>query len=489
MRLARNSATPGYPCAGDFARRDARRSTGDHRVGSGRPGISDAAAMLDVVKCGALRVAVQAGNRLVREAIAAYLDRQADLQVVGTTTRRADLPQLCELRAAEVVVFEADSGAGDPAELAAVLRSQPRQLHLVGIHDGLDPEAAERMRGAGVGRLVALSGGVEALLDAVRCAPWAGAPTAQVAQRRGVLLTDRELRILRLVSSGYSLEQVAATLEISPRTVENYKRRIFAKLGAHSQAHAAACAVRLGLLPRHVAPEIRSYRDHMPDIPVLGLASGRTEPLTQQVAELLRANGIPLSVERPNRRLAADHPARHTRGIVVVVLVDPEPADWSVPLDLPCRTLVVLSEEPDQTATVDAVLRGADALITAPTLADTLVPAFGLVASGYLLVNAWQARRFLRAAYARLVGVRPFVPLELTQRERQILTCIERGDSVKQTARFLGITVKTVESLQSRLFRKLGIHNRGEALVVAYGLGLFNDNENAVPVLRNLSTP
>jgi DNA-binding CsgD family transcriptional regulator len=49
---------------------------------------------------------------------------------------------------------------------------------------------------------------------------------------------------------------------------------------------------------------------------------------------------------------------------------------------------------------------------------------------------------------------------------------------VKQTAHTLGISVKTVESLQGRMFRKLGIRNRTQALVVAYGLGLVSrDNQ------------
>ena len=41
---------------------------------------------------------------------------------------------------------------------------------------------------------------------------------------------------------------------------------------------------------------------------------------------------------------------------------------------------------------------------------------------------------------------------DLTPREHQILHSIDRGESVKQTARALGISPKTVENLQSRLF-------------------------------------
>jgi DNA-binding CsgD family transcriptional regulator len=45
---------------------------------------------------------------------------------------------------------------------------------------------------------------------------------------------------------------------------------------------------------------------------------------------------------------------------------------------------------------------------------------------------------------------------------------------VKQTARTLGIAMKTVENLQSRMFRKLGARNRAHAVTIAHRLGLLD---------------
>lgn len=60
----------------------------------------------------------------------------------------------------------------------------------------------------------------------------------------------------------------------------------------------------------------------------------------------------------------------------------------------------------------------------------------------------------------------------LTSREQQILRHIALGHTTRQTARALGVAAKTVENTQARLYRKLGTHNRGETLAVAYRLGL-----------------
>jgi DNA-binding NarL/FixJ family response regulator len=71
-------------------------------------------------------------------------------------------------------------------------------------------------------------------------------------------------------------------------------------------------------------------------------------------------------------------------------------------------------------------------------------------------------------------------PPELTARECDILGSIARGHTIRQTARTLGIAAKTVENTQARLFRKLGVRNRMEALTTADALGLID--RTIVPV-------
>jgi DNA-binding NarL/FixJ family response regulator len=417
-------------------------------------------------------VAIQIRNRTLREAVAAQLDNEPDLRVVGAAANPAEIPRLCELRSPRVVLFEIDSGQGSPVTLIANLRARHRPLRLIGLHDRPepDPQLAERLQLAGLDQLVSYVGGVAGIIAAARPPIGAGVPDGVVPHRTSRLITDRELRILHLISSGHTVGEVAAALQISARAVENYKRRIFAKLDTHSQAHAAARAVQLGLLPPAAEPDARPVPEPATrgTVAVLG---GRPGPLADRIAELLIGSQIPLVVARPGSSAADDDQSPHHQASRVVVLADPDPADWSIAQDLPCRILLVSTAAPDQAAVVDAVLRGADALISASELTETLVPAFHFVENGYLVVNAERARKFIGARYTR---TNPSGPPELTPREQQILSLIDRGYSVKQTARALGISVKTVESLQTRLFRKLGIRNRAEALVVAYGLGLMN---------------
>jgi DNA-binding NarL/FixJ family response regulator len=60
-------------------------------------------------------------------------------------------------------------------------------------------------------------------------------------------LTPRELEVLRLVAAGRSNLEIAQTLFLSERTVENHVRHILAKLDLPSRIAAAAYAIRHGL--------------------------------------------------------------------------------------------------------------------------------------------------------------------------------------------------------------------------------------------------
>jgi two-component system invasion response regulator UvrY len=61
-------------------------------------------------------------------------------------------------------------------------------------------------------------------------------------------LSPRETEILRLVASGWSDEEIAASLHLSLKTVRNYHYQIKAKVGARTDAHLVWLAMAMGLI-------------------------------------------------------------------------------------------------------------------------------------------------------------------------------------------------------------------------------------------------
>lgn len=63
------------------------------------------------------------------------------------------------------------------------------------------------------------------------------------------LLTARERRVLQLVAEGRTNVQIAAILDISPRTVETHRANLMRKLDLHTQAELVRYALQRGIVP------------------------------------------------------------------------------------------------------------------------------------------------------------------------------------------------------------------------------------------------
>ncbi len=62
----------------------------------------------------------------------------------------------------------------------------------------------------------------------------------------------------------------------------------------------------------------------------------------------------------------------------------------------------------------------------------------------------------------------------LTQRELEVLQLLQRGESIRSVGSGLGISPKTVESLQRSLYRKLGARSKLQAIDVGLRVGLLS---------------
>ena len=56
---------------------------------------------------------------------------------------------------------------------------------------------------------------------------------------------------------------------------------------------------------------------------------------------------------------------------------------------------------------------------------------------------------------------------ELTAREQQVVKLLAEGNTVRSTARVLGLSAKTVDAHKFNLMRKLGLHNKAELVMWA----------------------
>jgi two-component system, NarL family, nitrate/nitrite response regulator NarL len=419
--------------------------------------------------CVTVRVAVQSSRRLLRDALSACLSIRPDVTVVGKVAELGDVLELCELARPDVVILDAGSRLGGYAVLAADLMERFSGLNLIVTYrDASQQDLAAACR-AGITSLVPESHGLAAVLALLQRRPGRHARGTEGG------LTDRELELVVLTGSGHSVSEIATLLKISPLTVENLKRRVYSKMGVNSSAHAASRAASLGLLDRRTGPAPRRRVPASGEFAMLTVVSGQSCWASDQVMQVLVASKLPFALIREPAPVADSHWARWHRGPVVAVLVDPEPPDWELVEELAVPAILVHSKPLDPPELAEALARGASALVSADKIDDHFLSVLTMVGQGYLVVDSTPMRLMIGAAHARWdqrVPGAQGLP-ELTARESDILRSVAQGYSIRQTAQALGIAPKTVENVQTRLFRKLGVRNRSGALAVADAFGLL----------------
>lgn len=98
-----------------------------------------------------------------------------------------------------------------------------------------------------------------------------------------------------------------------------------------------------------------------------------------------------------------------------------------------------------------------------------------LIAAGFLGLGIWVGRRLFRSE-PRASGFTPNeraqASLGITDREREVLQLLADGRSNKEIAARLGLSPNTVKTHVARLFEKLQVARRTEAIQLARELGL-----------------
>jgi DNA-binding NarL/FixJ family response regulator len=404
-----------------------------------------------------IRIALRSDRPLFADLLAADLAARPEYVIVGAIANLADLRSLCALREPDVVVVHLDGGLGPaPDRTLALLRSCLDLVRVVVLHDHLGAADLGRLRRLGIDILVSCSRGLDALLTVLRQCMRAEPPV----RTPGTRLTEPEERIVTLLAAGYTVAQIAKSLQISESQVANAKHRIYRKLGVDSQGRAVARAVALGIVTR-------------PQAQPRALRRSVTLCIAGEVCVDLRG-----SDGETRSRVEA---VLSTAGILVhggaplLVLADPAGAEWpDRATDEVMRPIVlVLSAAPRRVEVLEALRRGAVAVVMADEVAHHLVATLRLSTHGFMSLDAGAGSALLESLRSVAVPT-PRLP-ELTARESDILRSIADGHTVRRTAQVLGIAEKTVENTQARLFRKLGARNRPGALAAAHALGLMPD--------------
>ena len=141
-------------------------------------------------------------------------------------------------------------------------------------------------------------------------------------------------------------------------------------------------------------------------------------------------------------------------------------------LPRPPRVLILTTFDLDEYV-YEALRAGASGFLLKDAGAQELLQAVRVVASGDALLAPAITRRLIEDFARRPpASPQPAALADLTPRELEVLHLIARGLSNADIARELVVSDATIKTHVARIFSKLDLHDRAQAVVLAYETGL-----------------
>jgi len=217
-----------------------------------------------------IRVLLVDDQALFCEGLRTLLDLQPDIEVVGEANNGREAIACVARAAPDVVLMDLKMPVLDGVAATRDIRAHHPNTQVIVLTTFDDDEYVfEALRAGAVGYLLK-DAASDRLAEAIRCAArgesflqpsvaakvvaeytrLAEAPQARVRANQALIepLSDRELEVLRLVTTGASNKEIAATLVIAEGTVKNHVTNILGKLGVRDRTQAALNAKELGLV-------------------------------------------------------------------------------------------------------------------------------------------------------------------------------------------------------------------------------------------------
>lgn len=143
----------------------------------------------------------------------------------------------------------------------------------------------------------------------------------------------------------------------------------------------------------------------------------------------------------------------------------------------PESDVMILANSEDDPHIVSAIEAGATGYVLKSAIESDLINAVRLLQAGGSPVSPNVAKSVLRALCINSTVVTEKVPIAvphpLSERETEILRLLAKGMSFNEIGNILAISPHTVTAHIKKIYRKLQVHSRGEAVYEAAQMGII----------------
>lgn len=206
------------------------------------------------------RIFLADDHGVVREGLKRMIEAEPDLVVVGEASDGSQAVALCASLLPDVVVMDLSMPGvggiqatrqlreccGNSRVIALTVHEDRAFLNEV-LQAGASGYVVKRAAPSDLVRAIRVVASGDVYIDPLVARKLIGlSPQTPNANLRGPPATKREIEVLQAIARGYANKEIAATLQLSVKTVETYKARAMEKLGLKSRVDIVRLANELG---------------------------------------------------------------------------------------------------------------------------------------------------------------------------------------------------------------------------------------------------
>jgi DNA-binding NarL/FixJ family response regulator len=205
-----------------------------------------------------LKILLADDHTLVAHALTKCLPQEFEL--IGIVENGLKLLEAARELKPDIILSDISMPAMGGLEALQILRAEGNGVKVLFLTMHADPAMASQALRAGASGFLSKNSAGEELTTALRrvcegkiyLSPTVAGQMVEMLtsseHRHGREITARQRDVLRLIAAGMSAKQIAADLEISPRTVETHKYEMMQNLGMQSTAELVRYAIRSGVV-------------------------------------------------------------------------------------------------------------------------------------------------------------------------------------------------------------------------------------------------
>jgi DNA-binding NarL/FixJ family response regulator len=203
-----------------------------------------------------IRVLCVDDHRIVREGIALIINRQRDMEVVGTAASGEEAVELFKRRQPDVTLMDLQLGAMSGVQTIKAIRAEDPKARVVALTMYQGDEDIHRAVQAGAVAYLLKDTVPDVLVRVIRDVH-AGRRVfppevlAAIKRRAGQpALTSREVQVLELLAEGKRTKEIAVSLGVTIDTANAHIKNIYSKFAVHRRGAIVSEAIRRGFIRR-----------------------------------------------------------------------------------------------------------------------------------------------------------------------------------------------------------------------------------------------